>query len=91
MIVYPHVFVLQDKIEKFTTTHEVDHVFWIDQQKITPENIMVKDHYLKAFDETRPIKGIALNDHFLWGASAMLTMELMTLHQEFSNEMNAPS
>ena len=91
MIVYPQVFVLYNKIENFNTTHEVDHVFWIDQQKIAPENIMVKDHYLKAFDETRPIKGIALNDHFLWGASAMLTMELMTLHQEFSNEMNAPS
>ncbi len=89
MIVYPHVFVLYNKIEKFTTTHEVDHVFWVDQQKIAPENIIVKDHYLKAFDETRPITGIALNDHFLWGASAMLTQELMTLHLEFTHEMNA--
>lgn len=88
MIVHPHVFVLKDKTNHFHLTEEVDLVFWIEHHQITPDKIIVRPHYLKAFDETRPIKGIPFQGQFLWGASAMLTIELMHLHQEYLFLMN---
>lgn len=88
MIVHPHVFILKEKIEMLTLTEEVDDFFWVQHSVIHQDKIITKPHYLKAFDETRPIKGIALNDEFLWGASAMMSQELMHLHQEFLLFMN---
>jgi len=88
MIVHPLVFFLKEKNETLTLTEEVDDFFWIQHTVIHPDKIITKPHYLKAFDETRPIKGIALNDEFLWGASAMMSQELMHLHQEFLLFMN---
>lgn len=88
MIVHPHVFILKEKTETLTLTEEVDDFFWIQHSVIHPDKIITKPHYMKAFDETRPIKGIALNDEFLWGATAMMTQELMHLHKEFLLFMN---
>jgi 8-oxo-dGTP pyrophosphatase MutT (NUDIX family) len=88
MIVHPHVFVLKDKNNQFDITEEVDHIFWVEHHQINLDKIIVQPHYLKAFDETRPIKGIPINGQFLWGASAMLTVELMHLHQEYLFLMN---
>ena len=85
MLVFPYVSILQDSFDLQINTHEISDFFWVPIHQLLPHQIIEKEHYLKAFDSKRVIKGIPINDHFLWGATAMISQELSHLWIEFEN------
>jgi 8-oxo-dGTP pyrophosphatase MutT (NUDIX family) len=88
MIVFPHISFCESELKLHINKDEIADSFWVPFSSILPEKIIFKNHFLKAFDTERNIRGIAIGDHFLWGASAMISQELMHLWMEFQNEMN---
>lgn len=86
MLVFPMLKLIHKLDPLKLDTREIEDFFWIEISELLPTKIIEKEHYLKAFDTTRMIKGIPLKNHFLWGASAMITQELCHLWLEFLNE-----
>lgn len=85
MLVFPFVHVLDTEIELNINSREISDFFWVSMDQLLPHQIIEKEHYLKAFDSSRVIKGIPIEAHFLWGATAMISQELSHLWMEFKN------
>ncbi len=86
MLVFPFINVLSEDIVININTREISDFFWVPMQQLLPDQIVEKEHYLKAFDSSRVIKGIPIGSHFLWGATAMISQELSHLWMEFENQ-----
>ena len=86
MLVFPMLKLIHKQDPLTLDSREIEDFFWVEIAELLPTKIIEKEHYLKAFDTTRLIKGIQLGNHFLWGASAMITQELCHLWQEYLNE-----
>ena len=79
MLVFPFINVLSEDIVININTREISDFFWVPMQQLLPDQIVEKEHYLKAFDSSRVIKGIPIGSHFLWGATAMILNELKVI------------
>ncbi len=90
MIVFPHISISENELNLQINQTEIADCFWVRFSKIHPNNIIQKNHYLKAFDMEKTIKGIPLGNHFLWGASAMISQELVQLWLEYQLHLNEP-
>ncbi len=86
MLVFPMVNLLENATEININKREISDFFWVSMEKLMPHQIIEKEHYLKAFDSWRVIKGISIDSHFLWGATAMISQELSHLWMEFKNQ-----
>lgn len=78
-LVYPFVARAKSRLTCKPQPDEIADWFWCPFSELTQDKIIHQEHFLKAMNQKRVIPGIPIQNHFLWGATAMMIAELIAI------------